>query len=241
MEDQNKNLILATALSFVVILVWFFLFPPPEPAVTADPAAVVATDGSAAAPVASVNTPSSDAAASPQTAVETLAAAPRVEIETPRLKGSLSLLGGRIDDIRLKDFRETLDEGSDIVTVMAPLGSDHAYYALYGWAPAGGLAADAVPNATTLWQLEAGSTLTPTAPVTLVWDNGAGLTEEEQKRLFLPFSQINGDEQGHGLGLSIVRQIVAKLSGQVGVEARPGAGSRFSFTLPLVDDRVPPV
>ena len=38
MDDQNKNLLLATALSFVVILVWFFLFPPPEQAPSPDPA-----------------------------------------------------------------------------------------------------------------------------------------------------------------------------------------------------------
>lgn len=36
MDDQNKNLILATALSFLVILVWFVLFPPPEPDVPLD-------------------------------------------------------------------------------------------------------------------------------------------------------------------------------------------------------------
>ena len=65
-----------------------------------------------------------------------------------------------------------------------------------------------------------------------VQDNGAGLSDEELGQLFKPFSQINGGEPGHGLGLSIVRQIVEKLSGHVGVESTPGGGSRFSFTLP---------
>ena len=65
-----------------------------------------------------------------------------------------------------------------------------------------------------------------------VQDNGAGLDEVERAQLFKPFSQINGDAPGHGLGLSIVRQIVEKLSGKVSVEPIPDGGSRFGFTLP---------
>ncbi len=66
-----------------------------------------------------------------------------------------------------------------------------------------------------------------------VHDNGPGLTPEDQKRLFIPFSQIGqSHEAGHGLGLSIVRRIVEKLGGQVGVESKVGKGSSFYFTLP---------
>ncbi len=67
-----------------------------------------------------------------------------------------------------------------------------------------------------------------------VRDNGAGLSAEEQARLFEPFPRLDqGHTQGHGLGLSIVRRIVAKMGGQVGVESRIGQGSLFYFTLPL--------
>ena len=66
-----------------------------------------------------------------------------------------------------------------------------------------------------------------------VKDNGQGLSSEDQKQLFLPFTRLHGDEQeGHGLGLSIVRRIVEKCRGTVGVESAPGAGSTFWFTLP---------
>jgi PAS domain S-box-containing protein len=66
-----------------------------------------------------------------------------------------------------------------------------------------------------------------------VQDNGAGLTEEQQTRLFQPFSRIGQSKaEGHGLGLSIVQRIADKLNGRVGVESAPGAGSRFYFTLP---------
>jgi PAS domain S-box-containing protein len=66
-----------------------------------------------------------------------------------------------------------------------------------------------------------------------VRDNGPGLSPEEQERLFTPFTRLDhARTTGYGLGLSIVRRIVEKLDGQVGVESEKGKGSVFSFTLP---------
>jgi len=68
-----------------------------------------------------------------------------------------------------------------------------------------------------------------------VRDNGDGIALEDQARLFTPFTQLDqARAKGHGLGLSIVRRIVEKLGGQVGVESdgAPGRGSVFYFTLP---------
>jgi signal transduction histidine kinase len=68
-----------------------------------------------------------------------------------------------------------------------------------------------------------------------VRDNGPGLTPEEQVRLFTLFTRLDQVRaKGHGLGLSIVRRIVEKLGGQVGVESQVGSGSVFTFTLPAV-------
>jgi len=68
-----------------------------------------------------------------------------------------------------------------------------------------------------------------------VRDNGLGLTVEDQALLFTPFTRLHQvPTKGHGLGLSIVRRIVEKLGGQVGVESKLGQGSVFSFTLPGV-------
>ncbi|MDX5403386.1 MAG: membrane protein insertase YidC, partial [Rhodobacterales bacterium] len=175
MDDQNKNLLLATALSFAVILIWFVLFPPPEPT-EVDPSDPAVTS----APVAS--TPTDAASGTTETAqvAEAAADTPRVAIETARVTGSISLLGGRIDQLSLKNYRESLEPDADIVTVLSPIGQPHAYYALYGWAPGMGVTLDDVPGANTMWQLESGETLSPDAPVTLVWDNGRGLTFRRQ-------------------------------------------------------------
>ena len=170
MDDQNKNLVLATALSFLVILVWFWLFPPEEPTVLPEAeTAALQADGTLPAAESTV----ADAITTPTDVPA--AEAPRIAIETPQLSGTLSLLGGRIDDLSLTEYRETLDEGAETVRLMRPVGEVDAYFASFGWAGANGLGADAVPGPDTLWSVESGDTLTPDTPVTLVWDNGAGL------------------------------------------------------------------
>lgn len=63
-------------------------------------------------------------------------------------------------------------------------------------------------------------------------DNGQGLSQEAQAKLFVPFTRLHGGIEGHGLGLSIVHQIAEKLNGQVGVESEVGQGSTFYFILP---------
>ena len=67
-----------------------------------------------------------------------------------------------------------------------------------------------------------------------VKDNGAGFSIEQPEKLFTPLSKLTASDYqtGHGLGLSIVRRIVERLSGKVGVESKLGEGSKFSFTLP---------
>ncbi|MGD9864236.1 MAG: membrane protein insertase YidC [Pseudodonghicola sp.] len=174
MDDQNKNLILATALSFLVILGWFFFFPPPEPETPPAPAVEqTAADGSLpATPSAAEAGAGAGQATAPEAAV---ADAPRVAIDTPRLTGSISLLGGRIDDLSLKDYHETIEPGSPIVKMLKPVGNAGAYYALYGWAPGAGLTADDVPGPNTQWRVVAGDKLGVDSPVTLGWDNGKGL------------------------------------------------------------------
>ncbi|MEM1236410.1 MAG: membrane protein insertase YidC [Pseudomonadota bacterium] len=183
MDEQNKNLLLATGLSMLVLLVWMVFFAPEPPeqgsslaesdgtTATSDTEApaIVAEEGSASATPGSVETPSEARAAA-------LEDTPRVTIDTPRLEGSISLYGGRIDDLRLKDYRETLEENSPIVTLLSPEGVAGAYYAAHGWAQGTGLGEGDVPGPDTVWSVTAGDTLTVDTPVTLTWDSPAGLT-----------------------------------------------------------------
>lgn len=70
-------------------------------------------------------------------------------------------------------------------------------------------------------------------------DSGPGISPEAQARLFTPFMRLDQvHARGHGLGLSIVRRIVEKLGGQVGLESTAGQGSLFYFTLPAAPDPV---
>jgi signal transduction histidine kinase len=66
-----------------------------------------------------------------------------------------------------------------------------------------------------------------------VKDNGLGLSQAEQAHLFVPCASQTNHSEGNGLGLSIVKRIVKKLNGYVGVESELNEGSIFSFTLPV--------
>ncbi len=177
MDDQNKNLILASALSFLVILAWFVLFPPERQ--TPQPETETVVQGDRAAPTEAADQTSSarapDATIAASDSADRVAEAPRLKIETPSVAGSISLLGGRIDTLSLINFDQTLAPDSPNVKLLAPAGTKRPYYALYGWAPAGDLTNEQVPGPETLWTLSAGDTLSPGNPVTLTWDNGDGL------------------------------------------------------------------
>ena len=124
--------------------------PLPQGNTSLNPAGVASTGGSDGAPT----TP-----------------APRLRIESARVEGSLNLRGARLDDLVLRDYRETIQPGSPNVRVLAPREDPAAYFAQWGWTAADGRTA--VPGPNTDWTAE-GGTLTPANPVTLRWDNGAG-------------------------------------------------------------------
>ena len=178
MDDQNKNLFLAIFLSGMVMLVWSIWFqpPPPQPDLTLPPGSVQTTEGTSVATPPAASDGATDTPELPtSTHAEALSKAPRIQIDTPKLSGSLTLMGGRIDDLKLKAYRETLDPDSPLVTLLTPFGSENPYYTIYGWGRTGDMPADSVPGPDTMWSLESGKTLTPETPVTLKWDNGRGL------------------------------------------------------------------
>ncbi len=172
MDDQNRNLILASVLSFLVIVAWFFFFPPPEPVQTS---AVELTDASTNQQTSTLPGVEKSASSATGQTVSTAEDAPRISIETQKLMGTISLKGGRIDDLSLLGYKVDLSEGAENVTLLKPVGEEGAYYATYGWAALSGVTSNLVPTPDTLWEVNGNNRLTVSSPVELVWDNGAGL------------------------------------------------------------------
>ena len=172
MDDQNRNLILASVLSFLVIVAWFFFFPPPEPVQTS---AVESTDASTNQQTSALPGVEKSASSATGQTVSTAEDAPRISIETQKLMGTISLKGGRIDDLSLLGYKVDLSAGAENVTLLKPVGEEGAYYATYGWAALSGVTSNLVPTPDTLWEVNGNNRLTVSSPVELVWDNGAGL------------------------------------------------------------------
>jgi YidC/Oxa1 family membrane protein insertase len=170
---DQKRLIAAISISIAILLIFQFLVQPhlPQPPAPPPPPAHVAATQPKPAPAG----PGAPATAAPATAHAAVPAnVPRVKISTPRLTGSVSLLGARIDDLILNDFRETLAPDSPNVRLLRPLSTEQPYYVQYGWATAPGETLK-VPDNNTLWTASA-DTVSADHPVTLTWDNGQGLT-----------------------------------------------------------------
>jgi YidC/Oxa1 family membrane protein insertase len=186
--SEHKNTILAIVLSGVVLLAWQFFFGLPQmekqrqdavqrqaqqqtqttqPS-TQQPAAGSTAPGAPAAPGTSPAPPSG------HTRTQVLAASPRVDIDTPNIKGSIALKGARIDDVSLVRYRETINPNSPAIVLLSPSGTAHPFYAEFGWVGAAGTKVK-LPGPDTVWQQEGSGTLTPTHPITLVYDNGEGL------------------------------------------------------------------
>ncbi|MTJ82660.1 MAG: membrane protein insertase YidC [Telmatospirillum sp.] len=179
--NEQRNIILAIALSVAILLGWQYLMPKPKVQPEQTAAGQTATPPSApqlseAPQVGSPKMP--DAAPTQEITSETRAAAlkasPRVRIDTPSLKGSFPLRGARIDDVDLVRYHEEPEAGSPAITLLSPAIGAGAYYAEFGFV-AGGDTKPALPGADTVWTADR-DTLTPDHPVTLSWDNGQGLT-----------------------------------------------------------------
>ena len=170
--DNQRNLLLAVALSGLLILGWdmgmrYFY---PQASLTAQTENVASPSESVAAVTAPGNIDAGTGAAAAPVDLDTALAAPeRVRIDAPRLEGSINLIGAKIDDIELKDHRQSLEDDSGPVQLFAPQGTPQQYFAQFGWVGQG----VALPTSDTVWQASS-ETLTAASPVTLTHDNGEG-------------------------------------------------------------------
>ena len=174
MQD-SKNLILTLALSMAILVGWQYFFGLPMFEAQKRAVETVATQSSSSTsstPSPQAQAPSAAAPATVTSREEALSASPRIVIDTPKLKGSLALKGGDLDDISFKSYRETVDPNSANIVFFSPDKSPDAYFARFFWLAAQGSTIE-LPSASTLWRADR-ETLTPDQPVTLSWDNGQG-------------------------------------------------------------------
>jgi YidC/Oxa1 family membrane protein insertase len=192
MSADNKNLLLAVVLSVIVLIGWQFFFGVPQmqrqQAQNQAPASQSQSPGQsqpqssqppsgAAIPGAPGQLQPSGESQQPGVQITREAALKRsprrVVIDTPAILGSIALKGGRIDDIALKRYQETVDPKSPNIILFSPPGGPNPYYADFGWI-ASGEGGGALPGADTEWTAD-GDRLTADKPVTLTWSNGQGL------------------------------------------------------------------
>ena len=166
MDENNRNFILAIVLSIGVLFAWQYFFVPKRISRRAADGATAADGsrpssgppqppGGGEAPVAGgAPQPGRIGRSAAMTREEALAQSPRVAIDTPSLKGSINLKGGRIDDLLLADYRETVEPTSPLVVLLSPAGGPHAYYAEYGWVGGAPARTRRCPDADTVWTAE---------------------------------------------------------------------------------------
>ncbi|MHA1539585.1 MAG: membrane protein insertase YidC [Alphaproteobacteria bacterium] len=173
---ENKNFLTAILLSMVILMSYQYFYEIPR---AQQQRAIAEAAAQKTAPTATTNTPIIAQAKKEVEIPKPVAVGKRyeVQIENPRLKGAISLRGGRIDKITLKDYNETADLESPPVTIFSPAGTEKAAFAEFGWIPTDNNIK--VPNADTLWRASQ-KTLTAEKPLVLRWENGRGLLFEKE-------------------------------------------------------------
>ncbi|UPY34874.1 membrane protein insertase YidC [Sediminicoccus sp. KRV36] len=170
---DQKRLLAAIALS-IGILLTFEVWNRSQ-----NPAPVVATAPASTAEVPLPATPSAPgvaptpgaSAAAPAVIATPGTPAQMVAVENPRVQGRISARGLTLESLILRDYRETIERNSPLVTLLAPRGRPEGYFAQWGWTSADNRTR--VPDNDTDWTVTGGP-LTATTPVTFTWDNGQG-------------------------------------------------------------------
>lgn len=195
---ENKNYLVAIALSILVLLGWQYFVAGPRMEAERRQHAVEAAQQTTATPAAPAATPAAPAAAgAPAPSVpaaaagvvgngvvgtaltrqQALAQHPRVAIHTDTLDGSIDLVGARIDDVSFRKYRETVDPKSPEIVLLSPAGAEGAYFADFGFLSDAGSPVK-VPGPDTRWTQKGEGALTQSHPVVLEWDNGEGVVFE---------------------------------------------------------------
>ena len=170
---ENRNVIIAVILSTAILIGWSMYFENPDEAQRKRLEIQGKTETQTN--IQKPETPQTTKA-NPTKAIsrgEALKEGDRVSVENSNLAGSISLRGAIIDDIVLKNYRETLDKNSKPIVVLSPKKSDEGYFVESGWATT--KSDIKVPDNNSIWQIRDGKKLTPTSPITLEWNNREGI------------------------------------------------------------------
>ena len=166
---DSKNVLLAVILSTAVIVIWSVMFPPPEIENTTsdDTTNVEKSESKPKAPKIKIKEP--DKKITRQDAIKQ---SDRINISNGKIFGTISLNGALIDDVTLKNYKETLNEDSKQVVILNPKKSENGYFLETGWATSENIK---VPNHNSKWRVIGNDTLAPKQPVTIQWNNNEGL------------------------------------------------------------------
>ncbi|WP_273760503.1 membrane protein insertase YidC [Bartonella sp. ML70XJBT.G] len=190
--EYNRNFFIAIGLSFIVLIAWQFLHVIPKQA-ELQKQQIIAQQLSKQQSALSTSTtnfsdpasrhesspmidqpPTIDQPMTPELRNDVLAKTNRIAIKTSELEGSINLVGAQFDDLLLKKYRLTVDKKSPEIALLNPKGFTKTYLAEFGFTSSS-LPAGALPQSDTQWQIEGNNTiLTPSTPVTLIYNNGQG-------------------------------------------------------------------
>jgi len=186
--ENNRNFFITIALSVLILTLWQVFYMNPRIEAQRE-AAKIEAGRDQDKKAAEGSTPGTEAPAQPGAAIpsapgadgaasggrdQALAATSRVRIDTPSLEGSINLTGARLDDLKLKHYRETVDPNSPEIELLNPSALPNGYFAEIGFV--GNDQTGAVPGPETVWSVDGNAPLTPSSPVTLTFANDKGLT-----------------------------------------------------------------
>ena len=161
---DSKNVIAAISLSAAVIIIYGLFFAPPP----LDPKKINNEKNNIVESTSEAPSLDQNVEVSKISRNEAIENEDRVQFENSTVIGSISLVGGSIDDLTFKKYTNTLN-GDDNVILLNPKKVEDGYYIETGWATANKNIN--LPNSKTIWTIEGNNKLTPNSPIKLSWTN----------------------------------------------------------------------
>ena len=171
MSPENRNLILAMAVSMAILVLWQSFFVEPQMQTIQESQQLSQNtdlDG-----IPKLSQQNNDEQLQIEKQKRPLEDVPRITISAPLLEGSITSRGARIDDLMLKNYRVSLSNSSENVRLFDRVSSANPYFSEFGWVSQ--VEGQPMPSGKTIWKV-LDKKLTPKTPVKLSWDNGNGLT-----------------------------------------------------------------